>query len=100
MPKGYWIANNIITDAETYEVYKSNNMNILPKYQAKFLVRGGQQQTPEGESYPRTVVIEFPSYDVALEAYNSAAYQDNIKIRQAVAEGRLVIVEGYGDDNV
>jgi len=98
MPKGYWIANNIVQDAETYEVYKKNNMDILPKYQAKFLVRGGTQQAPEGESYPRTVVIEFPSYALALEAYNSPEYQANVKIRTAVAEGRLVIVEGYGEE--
>ena len=97
MPKGYWIANNIVNDADAYDVYKLANMDILPAYGAKFLVRGGPQETPEGESYPRTVVIEFPSYAQALAAYNSPEYQENMQIRLAHAEGRLIIAEGHGD---
>jgi len=98
MPKGYWIANNVVKDAEAYEGYKARNMDILPRFGAKFLVRGGEQTDAEGASYNRTVVIEFPSYAMALEAYNSDAYQANMQTRIACAEGRLVIVEGYGDE--
>lgn len=97
MPKGYWIANNVVNNAEAYEVYKARNMEILPQYGAKFLVRGGEQTIAEGVSYPRTIVIEFPDYATALAAYNSPEYQENIQTRIPHSESRLVIVEGYGE---
>ena len=42
-----------------------------------------------------SVVIEFPSYEAALACYDDPDYQAAKAIREGVAEGRLVIVEGY-----
>ena len=70
MPKGYWIANNIVHDAATYESYKAANAAPLAKYGAKFVVRGGTQEGKEGTTFPRTVVIEFASYADALACYD------------------------------
>ena len=97
MPKGYWIANNVVSDAETYEKYKAGNAAIFPDYKARFLVRGGAQETAEGEVYERTVVIEFPSYADALACYNDPRYQANKAVRKEASTGTLTIVEGYGD---
>jgi uncharacterized protein (DUF1330 family) len=42
------------------------------------------------------VVIEFSSYQAALDCYNSPDYQAAIKLRlPPVAQTDLVIVEGY-----
>lgn len=95
MPKGYWIVNNIVHDVETYEKYKLANAAAFAKFDAKFVVRGGQQQLREGNSHPRTVVLEFPSYEVALACYDSDEYQEALAIRAPISEGNLVIVEGY-----
>ncbi|WP_108485048.1 DUF1330 domain-containing protein [Oceaniglobus ichthyenteri] len=95
MPKGYWIANNIVHDVETYERYKAANGPIFAKWNARFIVRGGQQHTGEGTPYPRTVVIEFPSYADAIACYESPEYQDAKAIRTPVSESQLIIVEGY-----
>ena len=95
MAKGYWIANNNVHDAEAYERYKVANAAPFAEYGAKFLVRGGQQQGREGDVFPRTVVIEFPSYEAAVACYDSASYKDAMAIRADAAEGRLIIVEGY-----
>jgi uncharacterized protein (DUF1330 family) len=95
MAKGYWIANNIVHDAEEYEAYKAANAAPFAKYHARFLVRGGQQTIGEGTAFPRTVVIEFPSYEDAVACYNSAEYQAALAIRLPVSESNLVIVEGY-----
>ncbi|WP_108838034.1 DUF1330 domain-containing protein [Tateyamaria sp. Alg231-49] len=62
MTKGYWIANNLVHDSEAYKVYQKANAGPLKEYGGKFLVRAGRQVSPEGAMFPRSVVIEFPSY--------------------------------------
>ena len=62
---------------------------------ARFLVRAGRFENPEGTSRSRNVVIEFPSYQAALDCWNSPAYQAALRIRQPVSTGDVVIVEGY-----
>ena len=50
---------------------------------------------PEGSTRSRNVVIEFPSYQAALDCYKSPEYQEAIKLRQSVSTGDFVIIEGY-----
>ena len=95
MPKGYWIANGIVHDAETYDKYRQANAAPLAKFGGRFLVRGGDQRGAEGDIRPRTVVIEFPSYQAALDCYDSPEYQQAIAIRLPASDSRLIIVEGY-----
>ena len=95
MPKGYWIANNTITDAAEYEKYKAANAPLFKRFGAKFITRGGTQQVREGDAFARTVVIEFPSMQAAIECYDDPAYVASRQIRKSAAEGRLIIVEGY-----
>ena len=95
MPKGYWIAHNTVSDTEAYENYKAANASVFAKYNARFVVRGGRQEVMEGESRPRTVVIEFDSYADAMECYQSAEYQAAKALRDPVATGDLIVIEGY-----
>lgn len=95
MPKGYWIANNLVHDPETYEEYKKLNAVAFAKYGAKFLIRGGKQEVREGEMHPRTVVIEFPSYQAAVECYESPEYKEALAVRLPISVSNLAIVEGY-----
>lgn len=95
MPKGYWIANNLVHDAEAYARYREANAAVFAKYGARFLVRGGPQEVREGEARPRSVVLEFPSYAAALACYDDPDYQAARALRTPAAEGMLIIVEGY-----
>ena len=54
--------------------YAVKARTAVEKYKGKFLIRGGKTTTNEGESSPRTVVIEFPSYDEANLFYKSKEY--------------------------
>ncbi len=94
MPKGYIIGHVTISDPEAYQAYALRNNEIFPKHQGKFLVRGGTSEIVEGDTHSRHVIIEFPSYEAALAAYNDPDYQDNMKIRQANSTGTIVVVEG------
>lgn len=97
MPKGYWIAHVTVEDPETYARYRAANAAPFAKYGARFLVRGAPQQQMEGQSRPRSVVIEFPSLQAALDCYHSPEYQAAKAIRDPVSHADLVIVEGYED---
>ena len=65
------------------------------KFGARYLIRGGRQEVTEGQARSRTVVLEFPSFEVALACYRSDDYQAAKKFRDGNADLDLVIVEGY-----
>lgn len=94
MAKGYWIARVDIEDADGYPAYVSTAKPAFERHNAKFLARGGETHSLEGENRARNVVIEFPSVQDALDCYNSPEYQAAVKIRQSVAQSELIIVEG------
>ncbi|MEO7339183.1 MAG: DUF1330 domain-containing protein [Caldimonas sp.] len=95
MAKGYWIVRVDITDPDRYKAYTTANAKPLSRFGARFLVRAGAFENPEGESRTRNAVIEFPSYQAALDCWHSAEYQDVLKLRQPVSTADLIIIEGY-----
>lgn len=95
MAKGYWIARVDVTDAEKYKNYVAANAAPLKKYGARFLVRAGAFENPEGSSRARNVIIEFPSYEAALECYRSPEYQEAIKHRIGASTIDMLLIEGY-----
>ncbi len=94
MPKGYWIIHVDVTDADNYPKYLAQDALAFEKYDAKFHVRGGRCEGPEGSIRSRHVVIEFESFDQAMECYNSPEYQKAVPMRQAYSSSDVVIVEG------
>ena len=95
MAKGYWIGRVEVSDLEQYKLYVAANALPFQQYGARFLVRGGQFENPEGESRSRNVVLEFPSYQAALDCWHSPQYQAAITLREAVSTIDLIIIEGY-----
>ena len=94
MPKGYIIAHMSVNDPETYKEYVEKDTPILQDLGGRFVVRGGSSRTVEGECPDRHVVIEFPSYEAALAAYENPSYQKVADIRRRAATGMVVVVEG------
>jgi uncharacterized protein (DUF1330 family) len=95
MPKGYWIVQLDVSDPEKYKDYLAANAAPLEKFGARHLVRAGRFENPEGSSRSRNVVVEFPSYQAALDCYHSPEYQKAIEFRRSVSIGDLIIIEGY-----
>jgi uncharacterized protein (DUF1330 family) len=95
MAKGYWVVRVDITDPERYKAYIAANAEPLAQHGARFLVRGGAFENPEGASRTRNAVIEFPSYQAALDCWKSPEYQRAIALRQPVSTADLIIIEGY-----
>ena len=95
MAKGYWIVRVDISDPEQYKKYIAANAAPFRKWGAKFLARAGQHEVVEGVARSRNAVIEFPSYQAALDCWNSPEYQEAMKLRTSVSTADLVIIEGY-----
>lgn len=93
--KGYWIGHIDVFDPEGYKPYLAANQVSFSNFGARYLVRGGATEVPEGKARARTVVIEFPSYEAALACYRSDEYQAAKKLREGKGQTDLVIVEGY-----
>ena len=85
--KGYVVCvYKSITNEEKLKEYAVKAKTAVEKYKGKFLVRGGKSTTNEGDISPRTVVIEFPSYNEANIFYNSNEYQE----AHAVLKGNAI----------
>ena len=95
MRKGYWVAKANVIDANKQGAYGELAEKVLDKFGGKFIIRGGNQVTKEGNEYMRNVVVEFPSYEIALQAYESKDYQDALKILDGGAKRLYAVVEGY-----
>ena len=95
MAKGYWVVRVDVADQERYKAYVDANAEPLRKYRGRFLVRAGRFENPEGKSRTRNAVIEFPTYQAALDCWKSPEYQQAIKLRQPVSTADVVIIEGY-----
>ena len=95
MPKGYWVACVDVTDPTAYQKYREALAKPFRKFSGKFLTRGGKSELPEGNLKPRVVIIEFPSYEAAVECYRSNEYQVAKAMRQAASSADIVILEGY-----
>ena len=99
MPKGYIIGHITVHDPENYKEYVARDTPVLKRLGARFIVRGGQSEHPEGEvpEGQRHVVIEFDSYDQAKAAYYDPEYQEISLIRKRTAESTIILVEGHDD---
>jgi uncharacterized protein (DUF1330 family) len=94
MAKGYWIARVDIRVPERYHEYVSAAKVAFDKYGANFLARGGKTEAAEGAARARNVIIEFDSLETAQACYHSPEYQIAVAIRQEIADGEIVLVEG------
>ena len=95
MQKGYWIVRVDISDPEAYKAYTTANAKPFARFGARFIVRAGRYETVEGISRTRNAVIEFPSYQAALDCWRSAEYQEVMKLRTSISTADIVVIEGY-----
>ncbi|OYQ41000.1 hypothetical protein CHU94_07740 [Rhodoferax sp. TH121] len=95
MSKGYWVARVDVTDPEKYKTYITANAVAFAKYGARFLVRSGAFEVVEGTARSRNVLIEFASYQMALDCWNSPEYQAARECRVGAATADVIVIEGY-----
>ena len=96
MPKGYLVANAIITDPERYVDYQKKVPELVAQYGGKYLVRAGAMYPMEGDlGIERMVIVEFESIDAARRFYESVEYAPLLKLRKETTRSQLAFVEGF-----
>jgi len=91
----YVIVEVSIDDPVEYEEYKKLTPAAVAAFDGKFIVRGGQTVSLEGDWNPeRIVVLEFPSVEKAKEWWSSELYTAAKIIRQRTAKTKMIIVQG------
>ena len=93
--KGYIVCvYESINDDNALKEYAAKATQAVRKYNGKFLIRGGKNITTEGNDFVRTTVIEFSSFDIAIEYFYSKDYQDAHKLLKKTTIRNHQIIEG------
>ncbi|MBH61530.1 MAG: hypothetical protein CL569_03580 [Alphaproteobacteria bacterium] len=90
----YWMARVNLTDADVYGEYAKLAGPAIEKHGGRFLARGGESVTLEGEDFGRNVVIQFDSVEQAVAAYNSPEYKEALEFSSKSSIRNVCIVDG------
>jgi uncharacterized protein (DUF1330 family) len=91
----YVIYQGEVLDAGRYEEYKAQVSPNITAAGGRYLVRGGAAEALEGDlPAGRTVVLEFPTRQAALDWYWSEDYTAIRKLREGAARAILYVVDG------
>src|SRR5690349_25118720 len=92
----YVIFTEAINDPSGMAKYGEAAAPTLAEWGATVLVVDGRPQVLEGTWHgSQTVILEFPSIEIARAWYESAAYTEAKRLRHGAAETNAVIVEGF-----
>ena len=90
---GYWVVHIDVSDEAEYMEYVKGSTQVVAQYGGEFVARGARYTQKEGRDYPRNVMVRFPTYEHALEAYESDEYQAIVGRAQGSSERHFTIVE-------
>jgi uncharacterized protein (DUF1330 family) len=95
MSKGYWVtAYRETKDPSKLATYAQLAGPAVAAAGGRFIVRGLADEVREHGLRERTVVIEFPTYEQAVAAYESDAYKKALAALGDAVERDLRIIRG------
>ncbi|MCY4023205.1 MAG: DUF1330 domain-containing protein [Anaerolineaceae bacterium] len=91
----YLLAQVEVHDMEQYRKYTAQTPALIEKYGGRFLVRGGEVVTLEGDApASRLVLIEFPSLQTVQDFYASDEYQEVKQLRLPASTASFLALDG------
>lgn len=91
----YVILDITITAPKLFDQYKQLAPATIEAYGGRYLARGGNAESLEGDWMPnRIVILEFESMDKAKAWMNSSEYREARAMRHQAATSRTIVVEG------
>ena len=97
--KAYMIVRCVIHDREKFiSGYGTEAAKLREKYGGKYLIRAPGAIPLEGidDDNNSVVISEWPSKERALEFWNSDEYQEIKKLREGIAECKVLVIEAEG----
>jgi len=91
----YLLAQVEVHDMDQYRKYTAQTPALIEQYGGRFLVRGGEVVTLEGDApASRLVLIEFPSLQRVQDFYNSEEYQEVLQLRLPASTASFLALDG------
>lgn len=90
---GMWIVHVDVKDDDRYAEYIKGSSEVADRYGGEFIARGGRYEHKEGKQFTRNVLVRYPSYEKAVEAYESDEYQAILDMAKESSDRMLTIVE-------
>tara|TARA_B100000029_G_scaffold493115_1_gene555250 strand:- start:468 stop:767 length:300 start_codon:yes stop_codon:yes gene_type:complete len=81
MAKGYWLVTTTVTNPEGFGQYVQGFATWIRSLDGKVVAKDLEAKTVEGKGGKLAVIIEFPSKEKAIDAYERSDYQELSKIR-------------------
>jgi len=95
MAKGYMLsAHRSPADPEKSNAYRELAKPALEAMGAKYLAATANVIAKENGIVERTILIEFPSFEAAVAAYESEGYQNALKALDGGADRDIRLFEG------
>lgn len=92
----YLIVDIDVHDEAAYDTYRQQVPAVIEKYGGEYVVRGGAPENTEGDWHSeRIVILRFADRQAATDFLNSPDYAPLLRIRQANASSRGLIVDGF-----
>ena len=94
MAKGFWIVTTTIT-SPAFKDYVEAFQPWVESVGGSVFAKDMDSKTVEGKCGKLAVIIEFPSKEAAIDAYNRADYQELSKLRWANStDTNITIMDG------
>lgn len=93
----YYMSEFELTDPEGIRPYSAAVESTFIPFGGRYVVRGGNVTSLEGEPTKRVIVIAFPSMQQAQAWYDSPRYREIMPIRHKSARSRVFIMEGFSN---
>jgi uncharacterized protein (DUF1330 family) len=84
-----------VVDPAAMEKYRALAEVTIKQYDGRYLVRGGEWESLEGEwELERTIVVEFPSWERAKAWYRSPEYATALELSRVALKRKMLMVNG------
>ncbi len=93
--KTYLVLDLSVNDFDGFKKYMTEIPAFIARHSGRYIVRGVQPTTIEGDWKPeRMVIIEFPERNKAEAFLSDPGIQQLFEVRHATTTSKLVLVEG------
>jgi uncharacterized protein (DUF1330 family) len=83
-----------VHDKDGFEAFKSLSGAAIKAHGGRVLVRNPAPDHREGSAEGLAIVVEFESLEAARTFYESDAYSEARRVREAVSDTDLILTEG------
>lgn len=96
----YLVLDFAIHDFNAFREYIDAVPAFIKKHAGRYIVKGAQPRTMEGDWAPeRMVILEFPAQENAEAFLADPDFQELIALRKSTTTSKLVLVEGCAGED-